>query len=104
MRASKPKTDSRPSRQFAPPTPFTIVVNPLPEDQFHRKLPRLRDGHFKNALSMLASAKRGSVLKFASRKCYGQVEKAAKQLGYECWYALDSDALLVQLVDTGKDK
>lgn len=91
-------------KTYKPPVAFEIVANPLPDDRYHRKIPRAKGGHYIDALRRLADAKRGSVLRFADKRCEHPVRAAAKKLGYEVWYTVDGDALLVQLMGTGDDK
>ena len=96
-------------RKIAPPPKFEIVKNPLPVDAFHRRLPSGSKRHYYvDALTDLAKAKRGSVLRFASRKAHAGLTRAAKKLGYELHFALEGtgeqEALFVQIVDTGDDK
>lgn len=91
-------------RTIPPPTPFELVKNHLPEDSYHLALKKSKRGYYVDALKQLASAKRGTVLKFKSEKGMPGCKTAAKKLGYTLMFATEGEFLFVQIVDTGEDK
>jgi hypothetical protein len=55
-------------------------------------------------LVALASAKRGSVLRFESNSALTQIKAQAKKLSYKILVAENEGKLYVQIIDTGVDK